>query len=89
MPNIKSSAKRDKLSKLQNARNKAQRSALRTNLKKFETAVVEGNQEAAVSTYKVAVKAVDKAASKNLIHKNKAAHEKSRMTIKLNAMSAQ
>lgn len=89
MPNIKSSAKRDQLSKVQNMRNKAQKSALKTDLKKFDAAIAEGNQEAAVSTYKVAVKAVDKAAAKNLIHKNKASHQKSQMTTKLNAMNAQ
>ena len=89
MPNIKSSAKRDQLSKVQYMRNKAQKSELRTNLKKFDAAVAEGNQEAAVSTYKVAVKSVDKAAAKNLVHKNKAAHQKSALTLKLNAMSAQ
>jgi len=88
MPNIKSAAKRDQLSKLQNARNKAKRSELRTNLKRFSAAIAEGDQDAAVSTYKVAVKSVDKAAAKNLIHKNKAAHEKSRMTIALNSLNA-
>ena len=87
MPNIKSSAKRDQLAKARYAKNKAERSALRTAVKKFDAAVAEGNKEAAVSTYKVAVKAVDKAAGKNLIHKNKAAHKKSQMTLKLNGMA--
>ena len=66
MANIKSSAKRDQLAKARYAKNKAERSALRTAVKKFDAAVAEGNKEAAVSTYKVAVKAVDKAAGKNL-----------------------
>ena len=87
MPNIKSSAKRDQLSKARNLKNKSEKSALKTTLKKFDTAVAEGNKEAAVSTYKVAVKAVDKAAVKHLIHKNKAANKKSQMTCKLNAMA--
>ena len=86
MPNIKSSAKRDALAKARNAKNKAEKSALKTAVKKFDAAVAEGNKEAAVSTYKVAVKAVDKAAVKNLIHKNNAANKKSKMTLKLNAM---
>jgi len=86
MPNIKSSAKRDQLAKARAAKNKAQKSALKTAVKKFEAAVAEGNKEAAVSTYKVAVKAVDKAAGKNLLHKNNAANKKSKMTLKLNAM---
>ena len=86
MPNIKSSAKRDQLAKARNAKNKAEKSALKTAVKKFDAAVAEGNKEAAVSTYKVAVKAIDKAAVKNLIHKNNAANKKSKMTLKLNGM---
>ena len=86
MPNIKSSAKRDQLAKARNAKNKAEKTALKTVVKKFDAAVAEGNKEAAVSTYKVAVKAVDKAAGKNLIHKNNAANKKSKMTLKLNGM---
>ena len=86
MPNIKSSAKRDQLAKARNAKNKAEKTALKTAVKKFDAAVAEGNKEAAVSTYKVAVKAVDKAAGKNLIHKNNAANKKSKMALKLNAM---
>ena len=86
MPNIKSSAKRDSLSKVQNARNRAARSQLRTTLKKFDAAVSEGDNEAAVNAYKVAVKHVDRAASKHLIHKNCAARKKSQLTIKLNGM---
>ena len=82
MPNIKSSAKRDQLAKARNAKNKAEKSAV----KKFDAAVVAGNKDEAVSTYKVAVKAVDKAAGKNLIHKNNAANKKSKMAHKLNAM---
>ena len=86
MPNIKSSAKRDQLAKARNAKNKAEKSALKTAAKKFDAAVVAGNKDEAVSTYKVAVKAVDKAAGKNLIHKNNAANKKSKMAHKLNAM---
>lgn len=87
MPNIKSASKRDQLAKARNAKNKAERSALRTSLKKFDAAVVEGDRDTAVSTYKVAVKSVDRAVSKGLIHKNNAAHKKSKMTVKLNGMA--
>ena len=47
MPNIKSAMKRDEKSKLQNLKNKAEKSALKTNLKKFDAAVAEGNRDAA------------------------------------------
>ena len=86
MPNIKSSAKRDQLAKARNAKNKAEKSALKTALKKFSLAVAEGDKAKAETSYKVAVRAVDKAAGKNLIHKNNAANKKSKMTLKLNAM---
>lgn len=87
MPNIKSSSKRDTIGKARNLKNKAVKSALRTSIKKFESAVAEGNREEAVSTYKVAVKSVDSAASKGLIHKNNAAHKKSKMAVKMNTLA--
>ncbi|MGE4353197.1 MAG: 30S ribosomal protein S20 [Oscillospiraceae bacterium] len=86
MPNIKSAEKRNQLAKVRNAKNKAEKSALRTNLKKFDAAVAQGDREAAATTYKVAVKSVDHAVSKGLLHKNNAAHKKSGMATKINAM---
>ncbi len=86
MPNIKSAKKRVLIGKANNARNKADRSELKTVLKKFDAAVSEGNRSEAESAYKVAVKAVDKAAAKGLIHKNNAAHKKSRLDTKLAAL---
>ena len=87
MPNIKSSAKRDQLQKAANAKNKAAKSALKTEIKKFNAAVEAGDGAQAAETYKAAVKSVDKAASKGLIHKNNAAHKKSAMAKKINAMT--
>ena len=87
MPNIKSAAKRVQLSRANNAKNKAEKSALKTSLKKFDAAVAEGNREAADAAYKVAVSSVDRAASKGLIHKNNAAHKKSSLTTKLNGIA--
>lgn len=84
MPNIKSSAKRDALSKAKNAKNRAAKTQLKTNLKKFDAALAQGDHETAVSAYKVAVKTLDHAAAKNLIHKNCAANKKSQLTLKLN-----
>ena len=86
MPNIKSSAKRDQLAKARNAKNKAEKSALKTALKKFSVAVDNGDKAAAAVTFQAAVRAVDKAAGKNLIHKNNAANKKSKMAHKLNAL---
>jgi small subunit ribosomal protein S20 len=55
-------------------------------LKKFDAAVAEGDKEAAAGSYKVAVKSVDRAAARGLIHKNNAARNKSALTVKLSAM---
>ena len=86
MPNIKSASKRVEIAKVRNARNKAEKSALKTEIKKFDAAVASGDRDAASTAYKAAVSAVDRAASKNLIHKNNAANKKSGMAVKLNAM---
>ncbi|MBQ7485713.1 MAG: 30S ribosomal protein S20 [Oscillospiraceae bacterium] len=86
MPNIKSAKKRVLVSKERNERNKANRSALKTAIKKFDAAAAEGNRTEAEGTYKVAVKAIDKAAAKGLLHKNNAAHKKSALTLKLNGV---
>ena len=86
MPNIKSASKRDALSKLQNAANKAKKSELKTVIKKFETKAEEGDKAAAKEAYTVAVKTVDQAVADHIIHKNNAARKKSRLTKMLNAI---
>ena len=72
MANIKSSAKRDEKSKELRAKNRAEKTELKTMIKKFDAAVAEGNKDAAADAYKVAVKTVDRAAGKGLLHKNNA-----------------
>ena len=84
MPNIKSAKKRDLIGKMRNARNKARKSELKTAMKKFEAAAAEGNQAEASQAYKVAVKKVDQAVAKGVLHKNAGAHRKSAMTLRLN-----
>ncbi len=87
MPNIKSAKKRVLVTESKSARNKAAKSALKTEIKKFEAAVAEGNRSEADAAYKVAVKAVDKAAARGLLHRNNAANKKSKMTIKLSKLA--
>ena len=87
MPNIKSSKKDVISSKIAYENNKANKSALKTVLKKFDAALVGGDKAAAEASYKDAVKAVDQAVNKGLLHKNNAAHKKSAMTVKLNKMN--
>ena len=87
MPNIKSSKKDVIRSKVAYETNKADKSALKTAMKKYDAALVSGDKAAAEAAYKVAVKAVDQAVIKGLLHKNNAARKKSSMTLKLNALA--
>jgi len=86
MANIKSSSKRVLLTQKATAKNKAAKSLMKTNIKKFDAAAAGGDHDAAEQAYRTAVKTVDRAATKGLIHKNKAARRKSTLTNKLNAM---
>ena len=87
MPNIKSSKKDVISSKIAYEKNKANKSALKTNLKKYEAALAGGNKAEAEAAYQVAIKAVDQAVGKGLLHKNNAARKKSAMTLKLNKLA--
>ncbi len=87
MPNIKSSKKDVLSSKAAYEKNKAEKSAMKTAIKKFEAAVTAGDREAAEAAYKLAVKAIDKASLKGLLHKNNAARKKSSLTLKLNTVA--
>ena len=84
MPNIKSAKKRVLVAEVRNARNRAEKSALKTAIKRFEAAAAEGNRTEADGAFKVAVKKVDQAVAKGVLHKNNAAHKKSAMALKLN-----
>ena len=87
MPNIKSSKKDVIRSKAAYEKNKADKSAMKTAIKKFEAAVAAGDKAAATEAYKVAVKEVDQAGLKGLLHKNNVARKKSSMTLKLNSIA--
>ena len=87
LPNIKSAKKRVIVTKTKTLQNKIFRTQLKTDIKKFEAAVAAGDKEAATAAYAVAVKKVDQAAARGILHKNAAAHRKSRFTKKLNAMA--
>ncbi len=87
MPNIKSAKKRVSLSRIANERNKMEKSALRTTIKKFDAAIAAGDKAQANAAYTAAVVAVDKAVIKGVLHKNNAARKKSSMTLKINALA--
>lgn len=87
MANIKSAKKRIKVIQTKTLQNQMVKTQLRTVIKKFHAAVASGDKEAATAAYKLAVKKVDQAASRGIMHKNTAAHRKSAFTLKLNAMA--
>ena len=83
MPNIKSAKKRVELTKIYAARNQAAKSELKTSIKKFDAAVEEGGAQAS-EAYKAAVKTIDQAVNKGILHKNTAARKKSQVMKKMN-----
>ena len=87
MPNIKSSKKDVIRSKVAYEKNKADKSALKTAIKKFDAALETGDRAAAAEAYKQAVILIDKAISKGILHKNTAARKKSSMTLRLNKLA--
>ncbi|QFF99496.1 30S ribosomal protein S20 [Psychrobacillus glaciei] len=78
MPNIKSAIKRVKKNETLNAQNTKAKSAMRTAVKKADTAALN-NDENAKELIKTAIQQVEKAASKGLIHKNAASRKKSQL----------
>ena len=85
MPNIKSAKKRVLVSEANYQRNKAYRSALRTAVKKAEVAIDNNSADAAESV-KVAVKQIDSAVNKGILHKNTAARKKSALVTRFNKL---
>ncbi len=79
MANIQSAKKRARQNTVRRAHNMAQRSRLRTFIKKVVNAIASGDKEAASAAYKEATPAIDSMANKGIIHKNKAARHKSRL----------
>ena len=87
MPNIKSAKKRVKVIKSKALRNQMFKSQLRSVIKKFVVAIDSGDKEQATAAYALAVKKVDQAVARGILHKNTAARKKSRFTIMLNKMA--
>ena len=86
MANIKSQKKRIKTNEIARQRNKAVKSALRTHVRNVRTAVAAGETDKAAEYAKVANRALDKAVSKGVIHKNQAANRKSAISASVAAL---
>jgi len=86
--NIKSAKKRAKQAVVRNLRNNSQRSQLRTAVKKVLKAIEAGDAAGANEAFKVAQPILDRFSARGLIHKNKAARHKSRLTARIKAIAA-
>ena len=86
MPNIKSAKKRVRSNERKEKVNTIITSSMRTAIKKFEKDVKAGNKEEASKSLNIAIQRVDKAMKNGLVHKNKAARVKSRLTKLKNTM---
>lgn len=79
MPNIKSAKKRVLVIEKKTLENRMVKSAIKTELKKFEAAVSEGNKASAQELYNVCVKKLDQAAAKGVYHKNTVSRKKGKL----------
>lgn len=79
MPNTASAKKRLRQNEVNRTRNRAQRSAMRNQIRRVREAVTAGDLEKAETEFRLAAKRLDQAGAKRLIHPNKASRTKSRL----------
>jgi small subunit ribosomal protein S20 len=84
--NIKSQLKRIRTNEKARLRNKAVKSSLKTAVRKFRAAAAAGEKDRAVRELVTASRALDKAVSKGVIHRNQAANRKSAMAKRSNEL---
>ena len=87
MANIKQQKKRIRLAARQRLRNRHAKSTIKTLFKKLETSVEEQNADEARTTATYLTSRIDNAAAKGILHKNNAAHKKSRVAHTLARLS--
>ncbi len=87
MPNIKSAKKRVLVIEKKTLENRMVKSAIRTELRKFDAAVTEGNKATAQELYNICVKKLDQAAGKGVYHKNTVSRKKSQLAKALAALA--
>ncbi len=88
LANIKSAAKRARQNVKRRERNKRVKSLLKTSIRRFEEALEEGDHEEAREKLNAAVRRIDKAAAKGILHKNNAARKKSSLSRRFNHYAA-
>ena len=85
MPNSISAKKRLRQNLVRRARNRAQKSVLKSQVRKVRDAIAAGNVEIGETEFRLAAKRLDKAAAKGVVHANLAARVKSRLSTALKA----
>ncbi|MGB9661537.1 MAG: 30S ribosomal protein S20 [Moorellaceae bacterium] len=84
MANTKSAKKRIELTRKRTLRNKSIKSMVKTAIKKFEIALAGGEMEKAKEQLRQAIRTIDKAVTKGVLHPNTAARKKSRLQLRFN-----
>ena len=87
MANSAQARKRARQAIAHNKHNSSLRSMLRTSIKRVRQAIDAGDQAAATAVFQKATSVIDRVADKNIIHKNKAARHKSRLSAAIKAMA--
>lgn len=87
MPNIKSAKKRVLVIQTKTLRNQMIKTNLKTCIKNFEASVASNDKAKAQETYKLAVKKIDQAVAKGILHKNTAARKKAQLSLKINKIA--
>ncbi|MDX8045930.1 30S ribosomal protein S20 [Gracilibacillus sp. S3-1-1] len=88
MANIKSAIKRVRVNEDHRLQNQSVKADMRSHIKKVEALVESKDIENAKTAFATAVKKIDKAVQKGLVHKNKGNRQKSRLAQKINGLSA-
>ena len=88
MPNSASAKKRLRQNQARRLKNRSIKSSVRTAIRKVRTAVDTGDAEASTTAFQAATKQLDQAAAKNVIHANKAARTKSRLSKAIKGVKA-
>jgi small subunit ribosomal protein S20 len=86
LANIRSQIKRNKQNEKRRLRNRVYRGKARTSIKKLNLAIESGDQEVSQTAMLDAIRQLDRAAQRGVIHKNNAARRKSRLMKRLNTM---
>ncbi|MFZ5483653.1 MAG: 30S ribosomal protein S20 [Pseudomonadota bacterium] len=87
MANTAQARKRARQNDVQRERNMAQRSEYRTAVKKVRKAILAGDKTAAQAALNLSMSTMDSIADKKIVHKNKAARQKSRLSAQIKAMA--